>query len=121
MNSRDLLAKLLANENLNIVRAPVSTASMDIRSRTLTLPQWKEMSPDVEEMLIGHEVGHALYTTDEYIKEGETRALHGYMNVIEDVRIEKKIKNNILVYVHPFSRVTKNSTIVTSLRFRAKT
>ena len=93
MNSRDLLAKLLANENLNIVRAPVSTASMDIRSRTLTLPQWKEMTPDVEEMLIGHEVGHALYTTDEYIKEGETRALHGYMNVIEDVRIEKKIKN----------------------------
>lgn len=93
MNSRDLLAKLLANENLNIVRAPVSTASMDIRSRTLTLPQWKEMTPDVEEMLIGHEVGHALFTTDEYIKEGESRALHGYMNVIEDVRIEKKIKN----------------------------
>jgi hypothetical protein len=93
MNSRDLLAKLLANENLNIVRAPVSTASMDIRSRTLTLPQWQEMTPDVEEMLIGHEVGHALYTTDEYIKEGESRALHGYMNVIEDVRIEKKIKN----------------------------
>ena len=93
MNSRDLLAKLLANENLNIVRAPVSTASMDIRSRTLTLPQWKEMTPDVEEMLIGHEVGHALFTTDEYIKENETRALHGYMNVIEDVRIEKKIKN----------------------------
>ena len=93
MNSRDLLAKLLANENLNIVRAPVSTASMDIRSRTLTLPQWKEMTPDVEEMLIGHEVGHALFTTDDYIKEGETRALHGYMNVIEDVRIEKKIKN----------------------------
>ena len=93
MNSRDLLAKLLANENLNIVRAPVSTASMDIRSRTLTLPQWKEMSDDIEEMLIGHEVGHALFTTDDYIKENESRALHGYMNVIEDVRIEKKIKN----------------------------
>jgi len=93
MNSRDLLARLLANENLNIVRAPVSTASMDIRSRTLTLPQWKEMSDDVEEMLIGHEVGHALFTTDDYIKEDGTRALHGYMNVIEDVRIEKKIKN----------------------------
>ena len=93
MNSRDLLAKLLANENLNIVRAPVSTASMDIRSRTLTLPQWKEMTPAVEEMLIGHEVGHAIFTTNDYIKEGESRALHSYMNVIEDVRIEKKIKN----------------------------
>jgi hypothetical protein len=44
-------------------------------------------------MLIGHEVGHALFTTDDYIKEDGSRALHGYMNVIEDVRIEKKIKN----------------------------
>lgn len=93
MNSMDLLAKLLANENLNVVRAPVSTASMDIRSRTLTLPQWKEMTPAVEEMLVGHEVGHALFTTEEYIKEDSSSALRGYMNVIEDVRIEKKIKN----------------------------
>ena len=63
LNSKDLLARLLANENLNVIRANVSTASFDSMSRTLTLPQWKEMTPDVEEMLIGHEVGHALYTT----------------------------------------------------------
>ena len=103
MNSKDLLAKLLANENLNIVRAPVSTASMDIKSRTLTLPQWKDMSSNVEEMLIGHEVGHALFTNEDYLKreEGDPAILHGYMNVIEDVRIEKKIKNK-----YPGLRVT---------------
>ena len=95
MNSKDLLAKLLANENLNIVRAPVSTASMDIKSRTLTLPQWKDMSNSVEEMLIGHEVGHALFTNEDYLKrdDDDPSILNGYMNVIEDVRIEKKIKN----------------------------
>ena len=95
MNSKDILAKLLANENLNIVRAPVSTASMDIKSRTLTLPQWKDMTETVEEMLIGHEVGHALFTNEDYLKreDNDPSILHGYMNVLEDVRIEKKIKN----------------------------
>ena len=94
LNSKDLLAKLLATENLTVLRAPVRTACFDVESRTLTLPQWKEMSPEVEEMLIGHEVGHALFTTNEYIKaETYTRSFHGYMNVCEDVRIEKKIKN----------------------------
>ncbi len=93
-NSKDLLAKLLASENLTVLRAPVRTASFDVESRTLTLPQWKEMSDQVEEMLIGHEVGHALFTTNEYIKkEDYTHSFHGYMNVCEDVRIEKKIKN----------------------------
>jgi hypothetical protein len=93
-NSKDLVAKLLASENLTVLRAPVRTASFDVESRTLTLPQWKDMSDEVEEMLIGHEVGHALFTTNEYIKqEGYTHSFHGYMNVCEDVRIEKKIKN----------------------------
>lgn len=92
LNSKDLLARLLANENLNVIRANVDTASFDSMSRTLTLPQWKEMTTDIEEMLIGHEVGHALYTTLDYIDEPDFRKLHGYMNIIEDVRIEKKVK-----------------------------
>jgi hypothetical protein len=92
LNSKDLLARLLANENLNVIRANVSTASFDSMSRTLTLPQWKEMTPEVEEMLIGHEVGHALYTTLDYIEEPNFGQLHGYLNIVEDVRIEKKVK-----------------------------
>lgn len=93
-NSKDLVAKLLASENLTVLRAPVRTASFDVESRVLTLPQWKDMSDQVEEMLIGHEVGHALFTTNEYIKQEDyTHSFHGYMNVCEDVRIEKKIKN----------------------------
>ena len=94
MNAKDLLAKLLASENISVIRAPVRTASFDVESRVLTLPQWKEMSDEVEEMLIGHEVGHALFTTNEYIRQEDyTQSFHGYMNVCEDVRIEKKIKN----------------------------
>ena len=93
MNSKDLLARLLANENLNVIRANVGTASFESITRTLTLPMWKDMTNDVEEMLIGHEVGHALYTTTDHMEEPDFRAIQGYMNVVEDVRIEKKIKN----------------------------
>ena len=93
MNSKDLLARLLANENLNVIRANVGTASFESVTRTLTLPMWKDMTNDVEEMLIGHEVGHALYTTTEHMEETDFRSIQGYMNVVEDVRIEKKIKN----------------------------
>lgn len=93
MRASDLSARLLATENLAVVRARTRTASFDIKSRILTLPMWKEMTPEVEDMLIGHEVGHALYTDGTYIEPiRENPKLMGYMNIVEDVRIEKLIK-----------------------------
>jgi len=93
MKATDLSARLLATENLSVIRARTRTASFDIKSRVLTLPMWKEMTPEIEDMLIGHEVGHALYTSEEYLEPiKENNKLMGYMNIIEDVRIEKLIK-----------------------------
>lgn len=93
MKASDLSAKLLATENLSVVRARTRTASFDIKSRVLTLPMWKEMTPEIEDMLIGHEVGHALYTGEEYmIPVEENPKIKGYLNILEDVRIEKLIK-----------------------------
>jgi hypothetical protein len=47
-------------------------------------------------MLVGHEVGHALYTTlEEYSTKNPYKDVphfSGYMNVLEDVRIEKLMK-----------------------------
>jgi hypothetical protein len=92
-DSKDLLAKLLATENITVVRGNASTASFNVETRVLTLPLWKDMTIEQEEMLIGHEVGHALYTTNAYAEDlKSSRALMSYMNVIEDVRIEKLIK-----------------------------
>lgn len=92
-NSTDILAKLLANENLAVIRDKVSTASFNIKERVLTLPLWKFSDQVVEEMLVLHEIGHALYTTKTYVDflTEEGHLMH-YMNVIEDVRIEKKVK-----------------------------
>lgn len=97
MNSKtDLVAKLLANENLTVIQGPVKTASFDIKNRVLRLPQWKDMTDDLLDMLVGHEVGHALYTTlEDYSTNNPYKSLAhfaGYMNVLEDVRIEKLMK-----------------------------
>ena len=96
MTKTDLVAKLLANENLTVIQAPVQTASFDIKNRVLRLPQWKDMTDDLLDMLVGHEVGHALYTTlDEYSTKNPHKDVpyfSGYMNVLEDVRIEKLMK-----------------------------
>lgn len=89
----DLTAKLLATENLTVVKSNVRTASFNIETRQLTLPILKDMTDDIEGMLVGHEVGHALYSTAEMLEETkENRKLHGYINVLEDVRIEKLMK-----------------------------
>jgi len=89
----DLSAKLLATENLSVIRARTGTASFDIETRVLTIPMWKNMTPQIEEMLVGHEVGHALYTGEQYFKPIEANPkIKSYLNVLEDVRIEKLIK-----------------------------
>ena len=93
MKASDLSARLLATENLSVIRARTRTASFDIKSRVLTLPMWKDMTPEIEDMLIGHEVGHALYTLDQYLEPlRENPKMMSYMNILEDVRIEKLIK-----------------------------
>lgn len=89
------IAKLLATEDINVVTANVKTASFELKTRTLTLPMWEDMNKDTEDLLTGHEVGHALYTPleewQEAVKE-KPKAFHGFVNIVEDARIEKKIQ-----------------------------
>jgi len=83
------LAKLLATENLIIENKQVSTASFDVDRRVLTLPMWQKASDSVYDMLVAHEVGHALYTPNE---DPADDVPHQFINITEDVRIEKLIK-----------------------------
>ena len=96
-NQKSNLAKLLATENLNVEHRKVSTAFFDVGARTLVLPIWQEMSNDLYDMLVGHEVGHALYTPNDtsYMKKGIP---HSMMNVLEDVRIDRKMKLKVLFF-----------------------
>ena len=86
------LAKLLATEDLIIENRKVSTASFDVGRRVLTLPMWEKASGTVYDLLVGHEVGHALYTPADNWMEDYPDVPPSYVNVLEDVRIEKLMK-----------------------------
>lgn len=51
---------------------------------------WKLASESVYDMLVGHEVGHALYTPNDWSFEGKIPKQ--FVNVVEDARIEKLMK-----------------------------
>jgi len=86
------LAKLLATEDLIIENRKVSTASFDVERRVLTLPMWEKASTTVYDLLVGHEVGHALYTPNENWMIDYPEVPQSFVNVFEDVRIEKLMK-----------------------------
>lgn len=94
-NQKDTLAKLMAAENITVVHKKVSTASFDVKNRVLTCPILKdELTPELYDLFMGHEVGHALWTPYEGLHStlNKNPTLKGYLNVIEDVRIERKIR-----------------------------
>jgi hypothetical protein len=85
------LAKLLATEDLVVEHKKVETACFNVHTRVLTLPMWEKASSTVYDLLVGHEVGHALYTPDENWLE-TCKVPPQFVNVVEDVRIEKLMK-----------------------------
>jgi hypothetical protein len=85
------LAKLLATEDLVVEHKKVRTASFNVHTRVLTLPMWEKASNIVYDLLVGHEVGHALYTPD--IDWSKDRVIPpSFVNIVEDARIEKMMK-----------------------------
>tara|TARA_B100000073_G_scaffold161472_1_gene133480 strand:- start:315 stop:2615 length:2301 start_codon:yes stop_codon:yes gene_type:complete len=93
--SKSYLAKLLATENITVEHRKVPTAFFDLKSRLLVVPIWKqEMSNDVLDLLLAHEIGHALYTPQKEWKNAidNDKIPHSFLNVIEDARIEKLVK-----------------------------
>ena len=85
------LAKLLATEDLVVEHKKVETAQFNVHTRVLTLPMWEKASNTVYDLLVGHEVGHALYTPDEDWTE-KVQVPPQFVNIVEDVRIEKLMK-----------------------------
>jgi len=95
-NQKSVLAKLLAQENLTVEHRKVPTAYFDPKNRVLCLPIWKDMSADVYDLLVGHEVGHAWETPPEgwhTAIEQKGKGFKSFLNVVEDARIEKLIKS----------------------------
>ena len=86
-----MLARLLATEDLIVEHQKVETACFNVHTRVLTLPLWEKASGQVYDLLVAHEVGHALYTPDEDWTENYSIPPQ-FVNVVEDARIEKLMK-----------------------------
>ena len=92
LNQKSVLARLLANENITVDQGNHQTAFFDVEKRELGLPLWKDMSKDLYDLLVGHEVGHALETPVDFAEQiAALKIPHSYLNIVEDIRIEKKI------------------------------
>ena len=85
------LAKLLATEDLVVEHRKVNTAQFNVHTRVLTLPVWDKASGVVYDLLVGHEVGHALFTPD-VDWSIDYKISPSVVNIVEDVRIEKLMK-----------------------------
>lgn len=92
--SKSILAKLMAGEKINVVHGNYPTASFDLKTRTIHLPIWKNMDGYMYDLLTGHEVGHALETPEQGWHDAicTNRKFKSFLNVVEDARIEKKVK-----------------------------
>ena len=85
------LAKLLATEDLLVEHKSVETASFNVESRVLTLPMWDRASNNVYDLLVAHEVGHALFTPNvDWTEKVKINPI--FVNITEDARIEKLMK-----------------------------
>ena len=99
------LARLLATENLVVEhRKDATTAQFDVEKRVLTLPKWDLASNTVYDLLVAHEVGHALFTPNIDWREGHENLPKDYVNIVEDVRIEKLMKRKYGGLPKVFSR-----------------
>ena len=93
------LAKLLATENIQVLQNQVKTASFDVKDRVLTIPFFQHNDNNVIDMLIAHEVSHALHTPSKSWQDMKDRSdeFRSFVNVLEDTRIDKLIQKNIQV------------------------
>jgi hypothetical protein len=95
IQSKAITAKLLATENISVEHKKVSTAYFDVKNRVMVLPIWKDMTPELYDLLQCHEIGHALETPAEgwhnSVKDQTKKGFKTYLNVVEDARIEKLV------------------------------
>ena len=85
----------MSEEDIFVVHKQMETAYFDAKKRELGLPIWKdeEMTPNIYDLMVGHEIGHALWTPLDMLEKAAVRKInHGFVNILEDARIEKKGK-----------------------------
>jgi cobalamin biosynthesis protein CobT len=106
--NKSQLAKLMASENIQVRHMPVRTASFNLKDRVLTCPIWTDMTGNIYDLLMGHEISHALHTPmagwhNAIVNDKKRKNIKRFLNVVEDARIERIIKNKYQGLRKPFA------------------
>ena len=107
MKNKSTLAKLLAEEDIFVVHKKMETAYFNPKSRELGLPIWKdeEMTKDIYDLMVCHEISHALWTPLDMLESAQVRNIdHSFVNIIEDARIERMVQDRYPGSVAVFNR-----------------
>ncbi len=107
MKNKSTLAKLLAEEDIFVVHKKMDTAYFNPKSRELGLPIWKdeEMTKDIYDLMVCHEIAHALWTPLDMLEKAMVRKInHSFVNIIEDARIERMVQERYPGSVAVFNR-----------------
>ena len=107
MKNKSTLAKLLSEEDINVVHKQMETAYFNSKTRELGLPIWKdeEMTKEIYDLMVCHEIGHALWTPLDMLEKAALRKInHSFVNIIEDARIERFVKNKYAGAINVFNR-----------------
>ena len=124
---KNILAKCMAMEDLRVIHdATAETAYFDTKNRVLCLPVWQDMTNSVYDMLVGHEVSHALHTPQEgwedFVGKGKgSRIRHMFLNIVEDARIERMIKDKFPGLKRDFVEAYKHMHAVDMFELKNRT
>ena len=115
MKNKSIIAKLLAEEDIFVVYKKMETAYFNAKTRELGLPIWNDeiMTPDIEDLMVCHEIAHALWTPLDMLEQAQARKInHSFVNIIEDARIESKVqeryRGSVAVFNRGYRDLTKN-------------
>lgn len=107
----DKFIKIIAGEDLTVIRGRFETASCDVENRVIFMPNFGFSDEDVAVLMAAHEVSHALHTPPDWhhlATNGNeetnkvSRELKYCINVVEDIRIEKLIRSKYLGFISKF-------------------
>ena len=109
MSKKSIIAKLLSEEDISVVHKKTKTAAFNVENRELILPIWKEeMSKDVSDLFICHEIGHAIQDKENYpplIRRQKIITKTAWLNKISSLLLYAGIPAILATGALPFIRV----------------
>ena len=107
MKNKSTIAKLLSEEDIHVVYKQMETAYFNPKDRELGLPIWddEKTTADIEDLLVCHEIAHALWTPLDMLEKAQVRKInHSFVNIVEDARIERMVQDKYRGSVAVFNR-----------------